>query len=229
MPGQIEDAPTSAQMEVALLQKLLAAALAIDSIDKDGTNKFHAYSYASAESYLFTCRKELLSRGVLILGAQTGTSERMRDTSQGESAITTVGMIFKVYDTETGFALEIPWAGRGEDPMDKGLSKGLTNAIKTFLRQQLLLPTGDDPEADASTDERARTSSGTPYGQARTGAAVGTTNLVNEARGLSDDALSAVLEANGIDTGGRSPFGFFARIPDALVDSVRDALAKAHG
>jgi hypothetical protein len=47
------------------------------------------------------------------------------------------------------------WAGEGDDPADKGLGKAYTNAIKTFARLQFLIPQGDDPEADASTDQRS--------------------------------------------------------------------------
>ena len=51
--------------------------------------------------------------------------------------------------------MECEWAGQGDDPADKGLGKAYTNAIKTFLREQFLIPQGDDPEADERTDARA--------------------------------------------------------------------------
>lgn len=47
------------------------------------------------------------------------------------------------------------WAGYGDDAGDKGIYKALTGAVKYALMKQFLVSTGDDPEGDTSTDERA--------------------------------------------------------------------------
>jgi hypothetical protein len=198
-----------------LLRKLCEAAAAVGPVTKDARNEFHRYNYASAEAVLSATREELLSRGVLVIGAEVKTEERMRPTtSAGETAITTVHLLFSVFDADTGERLEIPWLGRGEDPMDKGISKALTSAKKTFLRELLSLPYGqDDPEADSSSDERA-------YGRP-------TVNLLREAKGLRDEQLNQILVANGLPAQAK-PFGAFTRVPGEKADQIRTDLKAAH-
>jgi len=50
-------------------------------------------------------------------------------------------------DPETGYEDVTQWYGEGEDQGDKGGPKSLTSAQKSFLIHNLLIPTGDDPEA----------------------------------------------------------------------------------
>jgi hypothetical protein len=206
-PPDVEARPTS------LAMKLVEAALAIESIAKDKRNSFHKYDYASAESILTAARAELLTRHVLVIGSEDHTEERARETKQGETSITTVHMIFTVLDAESGEKLEVPWIGRGEDPADKGVGKALTNSVKTFLRQLLLLPYGDDPEADDATDERA-------YGPANGASSV---NLIEHARGLSNAQLNAALVSVGLSAL-QQPFGYFTRVPSEFAERVRAAL-----
>jgi hypothetical protein len=187
IPAENDLGEALADASPGLLRKLCEAAQAVGPVDKDKRNEFHHYDYASAEAVLNATREELLSRGVLVIGAEVKVEERLRATTNaGETAITTVHLLFSVFDADTGERLEIPWLGRGEDPMDKGVSKALTSAKKTFLRELLSLPYGqDDPEADTGSDQRA-------YGQP-------TVNLVAEAKGLRDEQLNQILVANGLD------------------------------
>ena len=138
-----------------LHQKLAEAALSIKGVEKDGRNDFHKYDYTSAEGLLRTVRGELLERGIVLLPSVLAIEERPVKTAKGnDSTVTTVRMEFALVDSETGEREDQTWAGTGDDPGDKGLYKAYTGAIKTFLRELLLLPMGDDPEADAQTDAR---------------------------------------------------------------------------
>jgi hypothetical protein len=141
-PGQIQRAPQT------LAQKLVAAALAIETVEKDKRNTFHKYDYASIEAVVSAVRGELLQRGVLVLAGEAETQDRPRATREGESVVTTVHLVFTLLDAETGERLEIPWLGRGDDPADKGVAKALTDARKSFLIQQLNLSRGEDTEAE---------------------------------------------------------------------------------
>ena len=136
--------------------KLAEVVLEVGGVEKDGRNDFHKYDYTSAEAMLRAIRGPLASRGVVLMPSLNRIEERTVKTAKGgESTITTVWVTFMLVDSETGSSQACEWAGQGDDPADKGLGKAYTNAIKTFLREQFLIPQGDDPEADKKTDERA--------------------------------------------------------------------------
>lgn len=125
-------------------------------VAKDGKNDFQNYRYTSAEALLAAIRGPLSARGVVLMPSLIDIGEREYTTSKGKaSIITTARVRFTLVDGETGERHECEWAGQGDDPADKGLGKAYTNAIKTFLREQFLIPTGEDPEADATADKRA--------------------------------------------------------------------------
>lgn len=193
-----------------LAQKLVEVAGAAEEIPKRGYNRAQDYHFPKAEDVVLMVRRELLERKVLLLAGEASTEERIRQTKGGsETAITTVHLMFVFLDAETGARIELPWPGRGEDPMDKGISKALTGALKTFLRQQLLLTWGDDAEADESTDARASGSE--------------TVNLIADAKGKTDAELNAVLVESGLPAQ-QKPFGAFTRIPAEVAEAVRAKL-----
>jgi hypothetical protein len=210
----LAEAPLEEQLEHApnLLLKLIAVQAAIGPIEKDSENTFHHYKYASIEGIVTATREELIKQKVLILAGEESTDERQRQTNQGEATVTTVHLNYTIIDAETGEKLVIPWLGRGEDPADKGVSKALTDARKTFLIQQLNIARGDDTEGDPTTDERS-------HGQSDT------VNLVADAKGLRDDALNRVLVAAGLPAS-QKPFGAFTRIPASVAGQVRAELQK---
>jgi hypothetical protein len=194
-----------------LLAKIVEAAAAVGEVAKDGRNAFHKYDYSSIEAVVKAVRLELLSRGVLISPSLDHVETRTRATREGESVITTAYVVFTVFDAETGEQLQIQWAGQGDDPADKGLSKAITDARKTFLLVLLNLARGDDTEADDATDQRSA------------GANNGGTNLTDEARGLNNQQLNQVLVAAGLPAQ-EKPWGAFMRVPPEAVDGVRVAL-----
>lgn len=211
-----EPALAEAPQITSLAQKLVEVATAVEKIDKD--KRFPGqghWAYASAEAVLTAVRGEFLARNVLVLGTERDTEERQRQTSGGgDTTVTTIHVDFIFLDAQTGERIELSWLGRGEDPADRGVGKALTNAIKTFLRQQLLLPWGDDPEADDGDALRGQ------------GGARDSVNLIAEAKGLGDNVLNQVLVANGL-AAAQNPFGVFARIPANVAPGVSAALAKA--
>jgi hypothetical protein len=194
-----------------LAQKLIAIATDIGAIDKDGYNQAQRYAFTSADHVVGQIRLKLFEQGVLLLATEESTDERMRPTKQGgETAITTVHLTFVFVDSDTGERIELSWPGRGEDPMDKGVGKALTNALKTFLRQQFLIPWGnDDPEADEGSDHRAGAQTGGD-----------TVDLLQKARGLSNAQLNEALVAGGLPAQQGNPFATFMRIPAASAAAV---------
>lgn len=199
-----------------LAQKLIAIATDIGAIDKDGYNQAQRYAFTSADHVVGQIRLKLFEKGVLLLATEENTEERLRSTAKGgETAITTVHLTFVFVDSDSGERIELSWPGRGEDPMDKGVGKALTNALKTFLRQQFLIPWGnDDPEADEGSDHRAQTGGDT-------------VDLLGKARGLSNAQLNEALVAGGLPAQQGNPFATFMRIPAenaAAVEAHLDGL-----
>jgi hypothetical protein len=198
-----------------LARKLVLAALDVDAVSKDGYNEAQRYAFASAENFVGTVRRPLLERGVLVLAGEHETDERLRQTKGGaETAITTFHLTYTLMDAETGEKIELPWLGRGEDPMDKGIGKALTNALKTFLRQQLLIPYGqDDPEADEGSDQRAS----------------GVVNLASQVSGsgLSNTQLNEILVGAGLPAEQGNPFRAFMRVPEEKAEIVERLIAGA--
>jgi hypothetical protein len=208
----LEEPPGEIQIQTGLLKKILEAAKAVGVIEKDKRNAFHKYDYASIEAIAAATGQELMSRGVLLIAAEDETSDRQRQTNQGEATVTTVRLSFRFIDVETGESLTIPWVGRGEDPADKGVSKALTDARKTFLIQQLNLVRGDDTEGDPETDKRNNSG----------------VDLTHLAKGLSTEQLNAILVAVGYQAV-EKPWSLYGRIPPEKADEFRSRLAQAQG
>jgi hypothetical protein len=212
------EAPGEVQIPAAtgLLQKLLEACREIGVVEKDSRNTFHKYDYTSIEGVVGAVRDPLLERGILLFAGQETITDRQRQTNQGEATVTTIELTFRFMDAETGEAIEIPWVGRGEDPADKGVSKALTDARKTFLIQQLNLQRGDDTEADEKTDQRHAPGGSSP---------TGSVNMVEAARGLTNAQLNAALVSAGLPAA-EKPFGSFTRVPPDHVEALQEALAR---
>lgn len=139
-----------------LYRKLSEVITEVEGVAKSGTNTFHKYEYTTAEEMLRAIRGPLATKQVVIMPSLGEITEREIKTAKGgASTITTAHIKFTLVDGESGESHECEWAGQGDDPADKGLGKAYTNAIKTFLREQFMIPQGDDPEADESTDKRA--------------------------------------------------------------------------
>lgn len=210
----LAEAPLEEQLEHApnLLLKLIAVQAAIGTVEKDSENKFHHYSYVSIEGIVLATRDALIAQKILILASEDSTEERQRQTTQGEATVTTVHLNYTIIDAESGEKLVIPWLGRGEDPADKGVSKALTDARKTFLIQQLNIARGDDTEADDATDQRSA-------------ANASYVSLIADAKGLSDQQLNHALVAAGLPASPK-PFGAFARVPTEASATLRAALQE---
>lgn len=147
----------------ALAAKLATIVGKVGEVAKKGRNEHFKYDYVTAEDMLKEVRGPLADQKVALMPSVASIEERAYKTSGGkESIVTTVFLDFTFVDGDTGEMWRSRWAGQGDDPADKGLAKAYTNAIKTFLREQFLIPQGDDPEADRATDQRAadRASSG---------------------------------------------------------------------
>ncbi|WP_056685682.1 ERF family protein [Cytobacillus solani] len=118
----------------------------VSRVPKNGYNQFHKYNYATESDLTESIRPILQESGLAFF------SNVLEQDREGE--FTKVKMEFTLADIETGEVLTSTYWGEGQDKGDKGLYKAYTGATKYFLMKTFLIPTGDDPEADSTVDER---------------------------------------------------------------------------
>lgn len=212
----------AASPPLSVYKRMLAVIASVGHVEKDKRNEFHRYDYSSIEAVVEAVQGALIENGLLVLAGEDETTDRARQTNQGESTVTTIRLTFKIMDVETNESVSIPWVGRGDDPADKGVAKALTDARKSFLVQQFnLVRGGSDTEADAQTDQRV-------YGQPRQTQPKDTVNLLENARGLSNDQLNAVMAKAGLSQV-QSPYGWFAKVPKEYAARLAELLKEARG
>lgn len=138
-----------------LIAAIAAAMGEAGEVTKSSVNKDQGYKFASAEAILAAVRKPLLARGVILTAEIVSLAEReitSRNNARGSLITIEVEFTFRGHDSQLTIG---GWRGQGQDYGDKALGKAYTNAVKTFIRTQWLLPTEhDDPEA-SDPGERA--------------------------------------------------------------------------
>jgi hypothetical protein len=135
-----------------LAAKLVEVMAAVKRIPKNGYNDFHKYHYALEADILEALRDELATRNVLLIPSVTG---RSRDqVGEKGQVVTHLDMAFTFLDADTGEEITRAWLGAGADKEDKGAYKAMTGGEKYFLLKTFMIPTGDDPEADTTKDEK---------------------------------------------------------------------------
>lgn len=140
--------------------KNLAAMLAevgreIGYVQKDGTNTFHKYKYASAESILKKANEALFGRGIAIQSNAELLKYEVGSDFKDARAVVKISLTFIDSHPLANRALQVEGIGEGMDKGDKAVAKANTSAIKYALANAFLISWGDDPEADASTDANA--------------------------------------------------------------------------
>jgi hypothetical protein len=144
----LTEAPTE------LLAKLLDVAKAIHRIDKRGRNDFQKYNYVQAVDVVRDVREQLHERGIMVVPGAGSVQHLPYQASKGGAAfLTTLTLLYRLYDVESGQSIEVPWIGVGADTGgDKGVYKAYTGGLKYALLSLFLIPTTDDPERDQLTD-----------------------------------------------------------------------------
>ena len=62
-------------------------------------------------------------------------------------------LVFRLFDTDTGFYEETTITGEGMDKGDKAGYKAYTGALKYYLANTFMVATGDDPEKDSPEEK----------------------------------------------------------------------------
>jgi hypothetical protein len=126
---------------------------AIHGVKKDGRNDFHKYDYATSDAVLFEVRKALSLEGVCFM---CGVDEVMRDERAAKNGVQfhiTLKLAMAFHCGETGESLTTTWYSEATDTGDKAINKAQTAGVKYFLLKAFLIPTSDEPDADAVSPE----------------------------------------------------------------------------
>lgn len=143
-----EKGTTDPVLRTSLASKLARIMGELESVPKRGRNDFHGYDYATEADIAAAVRSKLAAAGVAVCITTNG-----EPTLQGDLML--VPLTISLVDGETGELWGGNFYGAAQDKGDKALWKAMTGAMKYFLLKTFLISTGDDPEADVSTDERA--------------------------------------------------------------------------
>ena len=136
MENTIDTLPTGLNSVYKKIHEIMKV---IGIIEKDKTNDFHKYKYASEFAIKKAVHEQLVAQKLILQLSEESHSK--------DGNITTVTFRYSFIDIETGDKMEGVFSGTGEDKGDKGLYKAFTGCLKYLLTTTFLIPTGDDPEA----------------------------------------------------------------------------------
>lgn len=134
----------------SLGQKLVEIGKRVGYIEKDGTNAFHKYDFTSHSAVVRSIYPLLWEYGIYVSSTTCQPTHVSPDLS---NVIVFSGVTLT--DAETKESVNYSSLGQGSDKGDKAVMKANTAANKYVWQAALGLAWGDDPEADATVDERA--------------------------------------------------------------------------
>lgn len=148
--------------KTGIAKKLLQVMKDCSYIQRDGTNAYHKYTYASAATVLEKVNCACTQAGIAVVDLDPFILEtRERVTTKGnQELLVTVKVTITLVDSETGETAVFKGLGSGQDSGDKAVMKAQTAAVKNAWLNGLVISTGDDPEADEKTDQTASLPSG---------------------------------------------------------------------
>ena len=123
-------------------------------IAKSGTNSYHGYKYATSSDVMQKVNSAFTKFGIASFVSPSLISLQDVTTIKGNvEHLATVEVEIKLVDKDSGEEAILKGLGNGQDSGDKAIAKALTSAMKYAYMMSLAISTGDDPEADTSTDE----------------------------------------------------------------------------
>ena len=149
------------KMPSKTLQECLAQTMGeVGYVQKDATNDFQRYRYASAEAVLKKVNASLSSQGVCCESTADMVSHEVIQGAKKATfhAIVKLSLTFR----KGSDSVKVEGLGSGSDTGDKAVMKANTAALKYCLANAFLISWGDDPEADVETDRNAASSSAKP-------------------------------------------------------------------
>lgn len=137
----------------AIAAKLTKIMQACAYVQKTGKNTFHGYKYATAADVLDKANEAMVENNVCCFVTPKLIEFRDVLTAKGATEhLATVEATVTLVDSESGESITLVGLGSGQDSGDKAIMKAQTAALKYSWMMSLNIATGDDPEADESTD-----------------------------------------------------------------------------
>jgi hypothetical protein len=134
--------------EKTLVQHMAEVMKEVGYVQKDATNDFQRYTYASAQAVFDKVRAELSKRCIAVCG----DVELVASEIVGEKAKHLVVAKHTITFTDGTDSLSVSALGEGIDAGDKAAMKANTAGVKYCLAKAFLISWGDDPEADPASD-----------------------------------------------------------------------------
>ena len=131
-----------------LVEKMAEVMAEVGYVQKDATNDFQHYSYASAAAVMSKVNAALSSRGIAVAGNAELVHFEMVDGGKKSMAVVNQTLVF----TDGTNSLTVQALGQGVDSGDKAAMKANTAGTKYALAKAFMISWGDDPEADQKTD-----------------------------------------------------------------------------
>ena len=144
------------QLRQNLVKKLAEACNEVGGVEKSGRNQAQGYNYVKAADVAKAIRKELFSRGIVIIPNEVSCEFVEFTTNKG--TIMRECRLCTEYQISDGLTM-LPFKGWGVamDSGDKAIYKAKTGALKYFLRGLGLIPDEkDDPEHDGEVSEMTK-------------------------------------------------------------------------
>lgn len=140
-----------------LAAKLAKVTARVQAVAKDGKHDHFGFRYPTATNVIETVRVPLIEQNISVLSAINGPVEQVREvkTEKGGRHLIRVPILFTFTDGDTGETLNLDWVGEGVDSEASGVSKALTNGLRTFLLMQFLVPQEHDEPAAGGGPRRA--------------------------------------------------------------------------
>jgi len=136
--------------EKTLVQHMSEIMAIVGYIQKDATNSYQNYTYASAQAVFDKVRKELSDRGIAVCGdVELVTSEVVGTPGKQKHIVVAKHTLVFTDGKDT---ISVSALGEGIDSGDKASMKGNTAGVKYCLAKAFLISWGDD-DPDAYGDE----------------------------------------------------------------------------
>jgi len=124
-------------------------------VQKQGTNDYHKYRYATASDVIEKVNTALVEQNVAVFAKpELIELQEVLNAKGNTEKLATVRTTLTFVDGDSGEFVDFAGLGSGQDIGDKAVMKAQTASLKYAYMMTLTIATGDDPEADSGVDER---------------------------------------------------------------------------
>ena len=143
-------------------ERLSACMSEIGYLEKDGKNSGQGYRYLSEQKVKEVCQKAFVRQGLVpewtvsLPYLSSRTVYTRKGEKEGLECVCHVRLTVRDLSGDTATAVVTDGVGQKIDVGDKAVMGAQTAALRECLKSLMLIPSGDDPEADVTTDEHAK-------------------------------------------------------------------------